>query len=113
MSEAAEVDQVSDLIQAHRAQMDALLKAHTERLEQAQADFDGLVVQAHKQLQSLINQGKQAEEPKPQIPEAVWSNGYLVLNRPAALMVQELLSRTGEVLSEVGKLVSTKPRGAR
>lgn len=101
--------ELTDLIASHRKQMDELLAAHEQRLAKAQVEFEAMVVDANQKLQQLIR----GSEPEPvQKPEAVWSDGFLVLNRPAAELVDDLLSRTGEVLSEVGRLVSTRPKGA-
>lgn len=108
-AKAAE-EQVSGLIDAHRQQMEALMAAHTQRIEKAQSNFAEMIVSANDQLKSLIQSAEPPQEPKPEKPQAVWSNGMLVLNREAAGLIEELLSRTGEVLSEVGKLVSTKPK---
>ena len=99
---------VADLLASHTRQMEALMKAHNERIEAAQTEFAGLVSEASQQMQALVAQAQ--PEKKPEAPEAVWSDGYLVLNRSAAGLIDDLLSRTGEVLSEVGKLVSTKPQ---
>lgn len=112
MSEpATKEDTVAGLVAEHKERMDALLAAHTARIEKAQDDFDGLVMQANERLQNLIRQSETATQPAPPVkPQAVWSKGMLVLNREAAALIEELLSRTGEVLSEVGKLVSTKPK---
>ena len=101
--------EVTDLMKAHREQMEALMTAHTMRIEKAQSDFAEMIVAANQQLQGLI-QGAEPTLPKPAKPQAVWSDGMLVLNREAAALIEELLSRTGEVLSEVGKLVATKPK---
>ena len=107
-SESSEA--VADLLASHTRQMEALMKAHNERIEAAQTEFAGLVSEASQQMQALVGQAQTVA--KPESPEAVWSNGYLVLNRSAAGLIDDLLSRTGEVLSEVGKLVSTKPKQA-
>ena len=103
-------EQVTGLIESHRQQMEALMAAHTQRIEKAQSDFADMIVAANDQLTNLIQNAAPPPAPKPEKPQAVWSNGMLVLNREAASLIEELLTRTGEVLSEVGKLVSTKPK---
>lgn len=105
----SEVSQVTDLIAQHRKGLDELMAQHAARIEKAQLDFESTVIAANQKLQQLMA-GAKAEEPKEDPPQAIWHEGHLVLNRAAAKLVEDLLSRTGEVLSEVGKLVSTKPK---
>lgn len=104
----SEVAQVADLISQHRKGLDELLAAHTTRIEKAQNEFEAMVIAANQRLQELVAGEQPAKKEDP--PQAVWHEGHLVLNRAAASLVEDLLSRTGEVLSEVGKLVSTTPK---
>ena len=103
-----EIAQVTDLIAEHRKGLDNLMAQHAARIEKAQLEFESTVIAANQKLQQLMA-GAQVK-PKEDPPQAVWHDGHLVLNRAAARLIEDLLSRTGEVLSEVGKLVSTKPK---
>lgn len=103
-----EIAQVTDLIAEHRKGLDDLLAQHTSRIEKAQLEFEATVMAANQKLQELMTTAQ--PKPKEDPPQAVWHEGHLVLNRAAARLIEDLLSRTGEVLSEVGKLVATKPK---
>lgn len=95
---------VADLLSQHRQQMDALIEGHQQHIINAQQAYQQMVMEATQQIKDVIA-GAQHPAPKVEPPQAVWSDGYLVLNRPAAELVDDLLSRTGEVLSELGKLM--------
>lgn len=97
---------VEALIAEHKKQLGALLQEHQKQIETAQTNFEALVIKSNQELQKLIS----GDESKPltEAPQAVWHKDHLVLNRPAAALIDELLSRTGEVLAQIGKLI---PKG--
>lgn len=109
----AEQDQFAGLVASLREQLEAPIQAHVQKIASAQMEFEALVAASTKQIKDLMAGVTPSVEKPPSRPQAVWHEGHLVLNREAAALIDELLSRTGEVLSEVGKLVANRPKPAK
>ena len=89
------------------------IESYKEFLTKAQAQHERTISQAYSQLQTLIEQSARAEEKSTDAAQSVWITGndgepFLMLNKPAADSITNMIEKLKEVVAELAKQVQAK-----
>ena len=102
-----------DVTEKYAEQLNALMKEHERRLDQAQQQFEATVATAQNQLNSILGAVTQVAEkpPEPAKPEAVFTTAedgerLMVMNEAAVDFMTKLFDLMQGVVQDLSKLLN-------
>lgn len=95
------------IIDQYNATLNAAVKKHEDMLNGARDEFQSIMEASAAELAKLSGAAEEQTE-KPEQPESAWVKDHLVLNKPAAEMMQKIFDNLAVVLPEVAKIIKSK-----
>lgn len=96
------------LFDDHKKQIEKLITDHRNEIDELKAHFDSAVQQSAKMMKEA---NEPPQEEQQEAPQAIWSNGMLVLNAAAAKQIDTLLGQSARTMQEIAAWLQSQERG--